>query len=320
MKSRSDKIHVSHITATTNDRSNHCIALSSAPNNESLDAAKELMSSNKRPNTGSLVDSMLSEANDLVGAAAEAQALGRLKMSNSYLLLVHARLITLGKRFDRSLTPFPINKLGCKKACETKCAPISKHCHDRCDDVNPNSHSVNKTSSQPNSFCDTGSEIPPVCASMESGEASLLPADDEKAAAVAKTLTKIIPSGITFDATMMEHLAKAALDLHHKRRGDTFASIGLLQSENLLNNGINSVTSSTEQPKTSIKSRIAWTDEEHKRCIDAVDELGRSKTKEIAQAVGTRTEKEVIAHLRNASEKEKATQSLHQELASLSEV
>lgn len=318
MKSRSDKIHVSLITATT-DRSNHCIALNNAPTSESH-AAKELISSNKRPKTGSLFDSMLSEAGDLVGAAAEAQALGRLKMSNSYLLLIHARLITLGKRFDRSLTPFPIDKLGSKKACQTKNGPTSMHCHDRCDEANPNSHNFNKISNLPNSCCDTGAKNPPVCASIESGEASLSQADDEKAAAVAKTLTKIIPSGITFDATMMEHLAKAAMDLHHKRQGDTFVSTGLIPSEILLNDGINGVTSSAEQPKTSITSRIAWTDEEHRRCIDALDELGRSKTKEIAQAVGTRTEKEVIAHLRNASEKEKATQSLHQELASLSDI
>jgi SHAQKYF class myb-like DNA-binding protein len=116
---------------------------------------------------------------------------------------------------------------------------------------------------------------------------------------------------------MMEHLAKAALDLHHKRQGDTSASISLRQSDNLQKNGIHTVTSNNEQAKAS---RIAWTDEEHRRCIDAVDELGRSNTKEIAEAVGTRTEKEVIAHLRNASEKEKATQSLHQELASLSDI
>jgi SHAQKYF class myb-like DNA-binding protein len=313
---RSDKIFASD-NSTAINRSNNCSVLNNVLTSESLDAARELVSNNKRPKTGSLVDSMLSEASDLVGAAAEAQVLGRLKMSNSYLLLIHARLITLGKRFDRSLTPFPIGKLSVKRESETARSADSKDYHDRSDGASYYSNSINKTLIQQNRYCDSGAESPPVCASIESGEASSLPAEDEKAVAVAKTLTKIIPSGIKFDATMMEHLAKAALDLHHKRQGDTSASISLLQSQNLLNNGINSVTSNTEQAKTS---RIAWTDEEHQRYIDAVDELGRSNTKEIAEAVGTRTEKEVIAHLRNASEKEKATQSLHQELASLSNI
>mgnify|MGYP005844038663 CR=1 FL=1 len=45
-------------------------------------------------------DVVLGEAQDLMQAAYEAQALGRLKMASNYLLLVHTRLVGLGKKFD----------------------------------------------------------------------------------------------------------------------------------------------------------------------------------------------------------------------------
>lgn len=45
---------------------------------------------------------VLGEAEDLLQAAREAQALGRLKMASAYQLLLHARLVGLGKRFDRA--------------------------------------------------------------------------------------------------------------------------------------------------------------------------------------------------------------------------
>lgn len=306
-------------TTITSSRNNTSTTapLNTALNCESLEAAKELVSNNKRPRTESVVDSMLAEAHDLIGAAAEAQALGRLKMSNSYLLLVHARLITLGKRFDRSLLPFPTLKISVKKESKTTAVPPPTHTDPGyCDITNADSNSNNVKSNQQTARSDIVEDVSQEeCAAAATGAALLEPADEEKAAVVAKTLTKIIPTGIEFDATMMEHLAKAALDLHNKRQGETAVACDSLQSDNLRNGGINSGNNS-EAPKFVVASRIAWTDEEHKRCIDAVDEFGRNKIKEIAEAVGTRTEKEVIAHLRNASEKEKATQTLHHELAS----
>lgn len=48
------------------------------------------------------IDEVINEANDLLQAAREAQCLGRLRASSSYLLLAHARLVGLGRRFDRS--------------------------------------------------------------------------------------------------------------------------------------------------------------------------------------------------------------------------
>ena len=43
----------------------------------------------------------------MLRAAADAQNLGRLKMASNYLLLLHARLVGLGKKFDRAKTAPP---------------------------------------------------------------------------------------------------------------------------------------------------------------------------------------------------------------------
>jgi len=257
-------------------------------------------SSNKRLRSESLVDSMLVEAHDLIGASAEAQALGRLQMSSSYLLLAHARLIALGKRFDRSLLPFPSRKFRTSKKVDEA---ISASTNDTLIPQNDGPVSKDNRNSEIISSVVLNSNDPKnsqdkEAASLSNKREAMEPADQDDMAAVAKKLTEIIiPTGIEFDETMMEHLAKAALDLHRMRQ----------------------VESSEEAGEGKVSRTIAWTEEEHKRCMDAVENFGRDDTKEIAKAVGTRTEKEVIAHLRNASEKEKATQTLHHELAAFAD-
>ncbi|KAL7544258.1 hypothetical protein ACHAWF_007637 [Thalassiosira exigua] len=54
------------------------------------------------PRAANAVDEAIDEANALLRAAAEAQALGRLRTSYSCLLLAHSRLVGLGRRVDRS--------------------------------------------------------------------------------------------------------------------------------------------------------------------------------------------------------------------------
>ena len=61
----------------------------------------------KRLEKSEQYDALLGEAHDLMGAAAEAQALGRLKLASSYMLLLHARLVGLGKIFDRAIASEP---------------------------------------------------------------------------------------------------------------------------------------------------------------------------------------------------------------------
>lgn len=57
------------------------------------------VAADEQPN---VYDAVLGEAEDLLRAAHDAQALGRLKMASNYLLLLHARLVGLGKKFDRA--------------------------------------------------------------------------------------------------------------------------------------------------------------------------------------------------------------------------
>jgi hypothetical protein len=90
----------------------------------------------------------LSESEDLLQAAAEAQNLGRLRMSYSYLRLMHGRLVGLGKRFDKAIS------------------------------------------------------------------------SQGKTAKVTRELSDLMPH-VQFDSQMMEHLAKAAEELHKARCGIT---------------------------------------------------------------------------------------------------
>lgn len=266
-----------------------------------ITGARELAtSSNKRIRSESLVDSMLAEAHDLIGASAEAQALGRLQMSSSYLLLAHARLIALGKRFDRSLLPFPSRKFRTAKKADEAIPASTKDTlipQTNCPVSNDTQNSEIISSVVSNSN-DPKNSQEKEAASLSNKIVAMDPAGQDDVVAAVKTLTEIIiPTGIEFDKTMMEHLAKAALDLHRMRQEE----------------------SSEDAGEGKVSRTIAWTEEEHKRCMDAVENFGRDNTKEIAKAVGTRTEKEVIAHLRNASEKEKATQTLHHELAAFAD-
>ena len=54
------------------------------------------------PSRVDAVDEVIWEAQNLLQSAAEAQALGRLRSANSFLLLAHQRMIGLGRRVDRS--------------------------------------------------------------------------------------------------------------------------------------------------------------------------------------------------------------------------
>mmetsp|Transcript_23893 Transcript_23893/g.49477 ORF Transcript_23893/g.49477 Transcript_23893/m.49477 type:complete len:875 (+) Transcript_23893:106-2730(+) len=85
----------------------------SKPNNLQTSAISSSNAANTSPESNpflaqdpnvphSTIDEIINEANDLLQAASEAQSLGRLRMSASYLLLAHARLVGLGRRFDRS--------------------------------------------------------------------------------------------------------------------------------------------------------------------------------------------------------------------------
>jgi len=126
----------------------------------------------------SAYDAVLQESHDLLQAATEAQQLGRLKMSASYLLLLHTRLVGLGKRFDKAV------------AVAERGEGDHHHHHE--------------------------------------GGASPRTQRRQQQQAAQQALQSLLPnadgSTIELDTAMMEHLARAAAELHAKRTGKTLHS------------------------------------------------------------------------------------------------
>lgn len=353
----------------------------------------------------------------LTSIATQAQALGRLKIANSYLLLLHARLVGLGKRFDRTLLSNPSiisssstrNVLHCDAVSASASASSSDYKgatgSDTLDIPSRNTTSTGSeiTSQYPSekviirASCDdepngrldsavsNGSEVDdrieidesckaaskvqdnPLVDGKEGGNGDgeissqndeMGSKEDTTAAAVtdAKNILKrllrggngnsnddekhielssafgrqplssspsssscspsfrstsnalsklasVIPSEVQMDDSMMQHLAKAAMDLHRFRTGRE----------------ANGDADGRAFPRTNIgtagdTSTVAWTNDERERCKHAADRYGRCDAKQIALAIGTRTEAQVRAHLRNIGEKERATMSLDKEL------
>lgn len=117
----------------------------------------------------SAYDAVLQESQDLLQAAAEAQQLGRLKMSASYLLLLHTRLVGLGKRFDKAVA---VAQRGADEQSSTLASPGTQRLQQR-------AAKEALQSFLPQQYSDT----------------------------------------IELDTAMMEHLARAAAELHHQRTG-----------------------------------------------------------------------------------------------------
>lgn len=193
-------------------------------------------------------DAVLGEAEDLLQAAMEAQAMGRLKMASAYQLLLHARLVGLGKRFDRAQVQGPVPETAAQSP-EVSTASAS-----------------------------TASESTPVALHTE--------------------LAKILPQNVEMDSTMMEHLARAAMELHHQRTGRRIQSDAVVSP-----------------PPMVAAASVAWTEEEREMVQDAVDS-GTTDPSEIASILKTRTEAQVKAYLRNSEELKKGSAQMEQEFTS----
>lgn len=218
-----------------------------------------------------VLDELLGEASDLLNAAAEAQALGRLKMSNSYLKLAHPRLVGLGKRFD----------------------------------LVANLH----LQWQP----------------AENSSSNTLENAEDRDLAL-KLMSALLPNGVKVDKTMLEHLSKAAMELHKKRSSSTCTI-----SENNANDdpsgdiGASSATAaaddsaavSSSSPKDSdstgtrrmsievscndVGSNTVWSDQEHRKCMAATNK-GKDALY-VASLLGTKTVEQVRSYLQQQSGK-----------------
>lgn len=199
-------------------------------------------------------DAVLGEAQDLLHAAAEAQALGRLKMASAYQLLLHARLVGLGKRFDRAQVQGPVPEEG---AAKKRRAP-------------------NSSESSPTETPETSSP------------------------GLQSELSKMLPQNVEMDATMMEHLARAAMELHHQRTGRRIAS--------------DNITEPPPKPSPANAS-IVWTEEERQKVQKALDD-GMKDPANIAAQLKTRTEAQVKAFLRNSEDRQKGSAQMEEEFTS----
>ena len=186
----------------------------------------------KRP--VNVYDAVLGEAEDLLQAANQAQALGRLKMASAYQLLLHARLVGLGKRFDRAIVEDP---------------PPPP----------PESPDDSTSTSAPGT--------PAAAGTPAAGEDTPPPSVQE--------LSKYLPSHIELDSTMMEHLARVAMELHHQKTG-------------------RKIHSDTPTPPPS-KSTVAWTEAE------------------ISQRMKSRTEAQVRAYLQNQKQRAREARAVEQD-------
>ena len=257
------------------------------------------------PQGYNVFDNVLQESADLAQAASEAQQLGRLKMASTYLLLLHARLVGLGRRFDKlresqfaeeeedaeevipneslmdpmeegyfgdNTNPFPENdetqaEHKDEHATVAPCSPPSLR-HTRATPFSSVNHEENGSSRE----ADIGSSLllptPPTNATTSSSSLndgslnveaisasvtqsleqqqqeqehedntddnlppfsspSLRPSTNRinsnfsatPKTAAAKQLASMLPSHIEMDQAMMEHLAKAAAQLHAARSG-----------------------------------------------------------------------------------------------------
>jgi len=124
----------------------------------------------------------------------------------------------------------------------------------------------------------------------------------------------------------MEHLARAAVDLHHRRTGrgklheraeaarlaaalkggggriEGVAAVGVMHPSN--HNGTGAGAGGANAGGTG--GSVVWTTAEKIKCQNAARKYGRDELSRIAKEVGTRTEAQVRAHLRNVAMMERA--------------
>ena len=161
-------------------------------------------------------DSMLGEIHDLLMAAQEAQSLGRLRMASTYQMLAHTRLIGLGKRFDRCLIrpenqpSIPLsNNINMLPLDDTSSAITAKNLHGATEE--------DLILSQSSTAHPTTDRTHPMLTSPTNTHGTIQTIQHRSDAQAA--LAKMLPSNVNVDDTMMEHLARAAMELHNKRTG-----------------------------------------------------------------------------------------------------
>lgn len=271
-------------------------------------------------------DAVLGECEDLLKASVEAQRLGRLKMASAYQLLLHTRLVGLGRRFDRASV---VNPIGChmwndEEEDDDDEEYDDEHSEDGSQatpvarggglvlDSNPPESAQAIAASSLTALSDAASSAAPV----GTPEAPAAPASDNVTALpqALEKLTSILPSNLEMDTSMMEHLARAAVELHHQRTGRKKSADGLLASP--MSGMIGSPNATPEENNNSKKdnTKIAWTSEEQKIVEKAAAE--KKAPYAIAKLLKNKTEAQVKAFLKNQAKSSEQTEALADDLGS----
>lgn len=164
---------------------------------------------------------MLNEADHLLQAAAEAQALGRLRNASTYLLLAHARLVGLGRRFDRSrIEPTATGSINVD---DTNVEKNSEGGDGRKTSSLDDGKKSDGGGKRKNKAGDTGgvgnsdsAMAPLIQLGTDQSNMSLSNSNNNNNEPMLFPQTlHHMPDGVAY----VEHLARAAMELHHKRTG-----------------------------------------------------------------------------------------------------
>ena len=267
-------------------------------------------------------DAVLGECEDLLKASVEAHRLGRLKMASAYQLLLHTRLVGLGKRFDRSEVAAAPHQHGDDDEDDDD---EDDECDDEGDDHDGSDEEGNaKPLARSGGLKMDDSNLPEKGASLEpslSTSTEIKPAKPLMTSALPKALeklTEILPSNLEMDVSMMEHLARAAVELHHQRTGRKKSADGLLASPvgGMIGTASPAPADTSESSAAAGKgnARIAWTVEEQKIVENALVE--KKAPYAIAKLLKNKTEAQVKAFIKNQAKSEEQNDVLEDDLGS----
>jgi len=259
---------------------------------------------NANPDGTNVYDAVLGECEDLLRASTEAQRLGRLKMASAYQLLLHTRLVGLGKRFDRSAMMVD----------QQKAKEQQQRAQQEQEQQNEARKQLDLDSSRSNTLAEGSPSVQGLNASETSGETAKTPdvttstPGEEAVPAALQQLRSILPGNLEMDASMMEHLARAAVELHHQRTGRKKSADGLLASPlsgGLVAAAVANSEAETTKPTTMKKSSVAWTPAETAIVIKALKE-GKDNYTIASTLLPSKTVAQVHAFVKNQQQLHKA--------------
>jgi hypothetical protein len=279
----------------------------------------------------------------------EAQSLGRLKMASAYQLLLHARLVGLGKRFDRAVLthgPSPGRRRRREEDDDDNDDDDEEYSEQDYDDDEEGSaddydddpdHAAEAATVASGILAAAAHGAPP-SALLAGSTATLSTTTGPPMATVPvvglppalQQLTSILPSNLEMDVTMMEHLARAAVELHHQRTGRKKSADGLLASpmtglmtppendasafgykkdsgsaDKAAGATSNGNSNSSSSGSININNKIAWTQDEQDVVSKAQSSNPKVTPSALSKLLKNKTEAQVKAYLKNLSHRAK---------------